>query len=44
MLIAGVIVTLQMRPRSGRRDPTLHQASRGDAPDVSLAECQLRNC
>jgi EmrB/QacA subfamily drug resistance transporter len=44
MALAGIIVTVQMRPRGAQRDPDLHQASPGAPPAVSLAECQLRNC
>jgi EmrB/QacA subfamily drug resistance transporter len=44
MVLAGIVVTVQMRPRGGRRDPDLHQASADATPAVSLAECQLRNC
>jgi EmrB/QacA subfamily drug resistance transporter len=44
MVLAGIIVAVQMRPRGVQRDPALHQASPGDTPAVSLAECQLRNC
>jgi EmrB/QacA subfamily drug resistance transporter len=42
-LLAGVIVTVQMRPRDGQRHPRLHQVSDG-TPPVSLAESQLRKC
>jgi MFS family permease len=44
MLVAGIIVSVQMRPRAGHRHPDLHQGSRSDTPAVSLAECQLRHC
>jgi EmrB/QacA subfamily drug resistance transporter len=43
MVLAGVIVSVQMRPREGQRHPVVHQASEG-TPPPSLAETQLRKC
>jgi EmrB/QacA subfamily drug resistance transporter len=43
ILLAGVLVTVLMRPR-GERDPSLHQVATEGAPAVSLAETQLRRC
>jgi MFS family permease len=42
MVLAAVLATALMRPRGAAVDPSLHRASRGGPPGVSLAECQLR--
>jgi hypothetical protein len=45
MLLAGLIVALQMRPRRNVRHPVLHQPAAANTPQpVQLAETQLRNC
>jgi hypothetical protein len=45
MLLAGLIVALQMRPRGNVRHPVLHQPAAANTPlPVQLAETQLRNC
>jgi EmrB/QacA subfamily drug resistance transporter len=42
MVLAGVIVVAQMRPRPARHEPAVHQAASDAIPAVNLAECQLR--
>ncbi len=43
IVLAGLLVAIQMRPRA-KRDPRLHEPAAGGTPQVTLAECQLRNC
>jgi EmrB/QacA subfamily drug resistance transporter len=43
VVLAGLTVAVQMRPRRTARHPVLHRAAAA-APTVSLAESQLRNC
>jgi hypothetical protein len=43
-VLAGLLVTVQLRARGGQEDTDVHQPSSGAIPAPVLAECQLRNC